>query len=54
MRFKMPKHGDIRVKTKFAILPIEIYGEVRWMETVKIRQCYDSPSHKWFDNSFVD
>lgn len=40
MRWQNPKHGDVRIKKKFALLPIEINGENRWLEWVKIKYVY--------------
>lgn len=40
MRWQNPKHGDVRIKKKFALLPIEINGENRWLEWVKIKYIY--------------
>ena len=40
MRIIKPKHnlGDTRIIEKFAIFPITIYNETRWLERVKIEQ----------------
>ena len=40
MRWKEPKHGDVKIKKKFAFLPIEINGETRWFEWVTIKYVY--------------
>ena len=40
MRWQNHKHGDVRIKKKFAFLPIEINGENRWLEWVKIKYIY--------------
>lgn len=37
MRWTMPNSGDIKIKRKFALLPIEIDKEVRWLEWVTIQ-----------------
>lgn len=37
MRWKEPKSGEIKIKKKFAILPIEIEKETRWLEWVTIK-----------------
>ena len=52
MRWKRPKQNEERTVVKFAILPIELNRDVRWLEVVKIRQvyCYGS----WIDMCFVD
>jgi hypothetical protein len=40
MKFKRPKDGDYRYKTKFLWYPKRFDGEWRWLETVTIRQIY--------------
>ena len=42
MRWKEPNHGDIKIKKKFALFPITIGGETRWLEWVKIKYVYHS------------
>lgn len=51
-----PYHGQQRVITKFAILPIETKdGEVRWLEKVTINQTYKiDPVGHWVNDCFVD
>ena len=52
MRFQVepytyPKAGDMRIITRFLFLPKRIRNEVRWLETVKIKQvaeCYQGCS----------
>ena len=46
MRWNEPKSGDIKTKKKFAILPIEANGEVRWLEQVVVK-------YQFFDNQVV-
>lgn len=41
MRWHEPKIGDEKIKKKFAILPIIIAGEIRWLEPVTIRYVYN-------------
>ncbi|MDU4953778.1 hypothetical protein HF846_04140 [Clostridium cadaveris] len=53
MRFRVPRNGDSRVKTKFAILPITINGDMRWLEKVKIRQYYNEYYGKWKNDYFI-
>lgn len=51
MRRKKPKHGDIRVVRRFAILPICANYEWRWLEWVEIKQEY---SEYWDDTTNGD
>lgn len=59
MRFKrFPKYkvGEERIRTKFALIPIGIDNEYRWLETVKIRQrlveVWDGKL--WLNLEFID
>lgn len=52
MRWYAPNRGDFRVIKKFAILPITINGETRWLEWVRIRQEFVATI--WIDDEFVD
>lgn len=52
MRWYAPKRGDVRVIKKFAIFPITINGETRWLEWVRIRQTFAITI--WIDEGFVD
>ena len=52
MRWFKPECGDERIITKFAWLPIRIANEVRWLETVHIRQVH--AVRYWHDHEFVD
>lgn len=47
---------DFRVKRYFAIVPYEIRGEVRWLETVYVKQRYNPYTliFPWDDIEFVD
>lgn len=42
---------DIRVKTWFAILPVIINGECRWLEKVTVKQMY---LVVWINLEFID
>lgn len=53
MRFKTPQGGDTRIKIKFAILPIRLYNDIRWLEKVKIRQVYRY-YNGWTNDCFID
>lgn len=52
MRWKVPKYGDTKTKKKFALLPINLNSEVRWLEFVTIKYCYGFCS--WIPEKFVD
>lgn len=40
MRWQEPKDGDVKIKKKFALFPIEINGENRWFEWVTVKYVY--------------
>lgn len=50
-----PYHGQQRIITKFAFLPVMTkYGEVRWLERVSIMQTYlIDPSGHWVNDCFI-
>lgn len=54
MRWKLAKNGDSRIVEKFLIFPIEIKGEVRWLERAKIMQFYHDYYDKWLNDYFID
>jgi hypothetical protein len=57
MRWAKPKSGDVKIKKKFAILPITAGDEIRWLEfvTVKYKYCYDKYNVLgWHKICFVD
>lgn len=44
-----PRDGAVRIKTWFALLPVSIYDETRWLERVSVRQVYsESYSESYF------
>lgn len=45
MRFKGKKHNEQIIRTWFAIFPININGDKRWLEIVKVKGYY------WLGNS---
>lgn len=51
-----PYHGQQRVITKFALLPVRTEdGEIRWLERVAIMQTYlINPFGHWVNDYFVD
>ena len=53
---RKPYHGEQRVITEFALLPVRVEnGEVRWLERVSIMQTYlINPSGHWVNDYFVD
>ena len=53
---KKPYHGQQRVVTGFALLPVKTKdGEVRWLERVNIMQTYlIDPSGHWVNNYFIE
>ena len=58
MKFgKKIKYNDTVIKQFFAILPVTINGETRWLENVKIRGYYwkgTSGTIYWEKTSFED
>ena len=40
MRWTEPENGDVKIKRKFAILPISVGKETRWLEWVTIKYVY--------------
>ena len=51
MKWKHPKDGQKRIIKKFALFPIRLNGETRWLETVYILQKYlDGNSCGYWDN----
>lgn len=52
MRYKMKKITNKRYKKTFALFPIQVKDEVRWLEKVCIYQVYKYD--EWTDVSFID
>ena len=52
------EHGDVKIVKKFALFPIRIGEEVRWLEMCKIKMTYwhyHIEMHtRWEYNEFVD
>jgi hypothetical protein len=42
---RMPKVGDKRIVKYFALLPVEIDGETRWLESVEIKKEFKAYYH---------
>ena len=54
-----PKDGDIRIKRKFALFPILIDREYRWLEFCYIEQKFTRKRFDWdwegfYDNAWVN
>ena len=66
MRFKYnskePSNGSVRIRKKFAWLPIAINGECRWLEWVVVEQTYnhDYVNYEnfqfecWYNTKFIN
>ena len=59
MRWIMPRDGDTKIEKKFAILPIKIKNETRWLEwvTVKYQYCecsWPDDISCWVPEEFID
>lgn len=57
MRWKTPKYkeGDTRTRTWFALIPVTIKEETRWLERVTVIQTLVSCGYdyEWVDSQFV-
>ena len=51
-----PRSGNRRVKSWFAIFPVTINGETRWLEKVKVLQqfCMTIVENSWKNIEFVN
>lgn len=60
MRFKLsksdPNIGDIEVRSWFAIIPVQINDEIRWLEkvTVESQYSYSDSAYFWKMKKFID
>jgi hypothetical protein len=58
MRFRTKKSNIITIKKWFAFFPVEINGETRWLEFVKVKGYYRQGVYSkkwWWSNiAFVD
>lgn len=66
MRWTEPKDREEKIERKFAILPVKIDGETRWLEWVTIKYVYYSHKlcrgdydsfyflHGWNKEEFID
>lgn len=53
MRWTANYHGKIRYVKRFALLPIKIDHEVRWLETCYIRQYWHEYYGWWLNTEFI-
>jgi len=51
-KYNEPKHEDIRIITRFLLLPKFINGEARWLCLIKIKQRYEG--YNWADDGWQD
>ena len=52
MRLRKPYWGDKKIVTKFALFPIRIKREIRWLEKVTIEMEYGLTC--WLPMKFID
>lgn len=54
MKWYKPTHGSTKTRSRFALFPIRIENEVRWLEKVTVKYSYDGIVGKWRPYEFVD
>ena len=54
MRWIRPKHKDEKTKTFFALFPVMLNDETRWLEKVTVKYRYSLPLDRWDPVLFVD
>ena len=64
MRKRLPQIGDTRIKSWYALIPVTINNERRWLEKVTVEQEYAHnivriydlpyPTKGWFNLRFVE
>jgi hypothetical protein len=56
MKFRYYRLNQQRTKTWFAIFPITIKGETRWLEKVTVLQEWYAPDKQWgwYNIKFID
>jgi hypothetical protein len=56
MRINHPKHGDERIRTFFAWLPVycESANQSRWWEMVTVEEFYTDTYDEWKVKQFID
>lgn len=54
MRWYFPQHCERRTTSYFALFPVRIGREVRWLERVKVRVEWDDDIRRWLELEFLD
>lgn len=55
MKIVLPNNYDRKVVKKFALFPITIHREIRWLEWVVVRYYYDDNNfYPWTPEKFID
>ena len=54
MRWKKKEHILWREKTWFAIIPVKIGKNTRWLEKVTVRQYYESVFERYTNTQFLN
>lgn len=54
MRWYFPEHGDRRTESYFALFPVRIGREVRWLEKVRVMTVWCSNEGRWVEIEFLD
>lgn len=54
MRWYFPEHGDRRTESYFALFPVRIGQEVRWLEKVRVMTVWRSNEGRWVEIEFLD
>lgn len=56
MRFKAKKEGTERIRTFFALFPVQVGDDTRWLEKVTVRERFycDEDSACWYAEEFMD
>ena len=55
MRWREPSFGETKIKSWFALFPVTLRGETRWLEKVTVLYQYDHIFQKTFvPQCFID
>ena len=60
MRFTRPKPNEKRTRKWFALLPVTLNYETRWLETVEVEQTYidiwngETGEYWWYNAKFLN
>ena len=54
MRLYAPYYGQKKTKSWFALFPITINGETRWLERVTVQFFYSPLRKDWVPEYFID